>query len=453
MNSGKQAICRMSRAISVSLLCAGLVYLHQCGAKSACGQVQFDSEPINYSSPETSNRIVDLEKQLETGKVTLKYDESNGYLPDLLRILEIPTSSQMLVFSQTSFQLRKISPRRPRAVYFNDDTYIGWVQGGDVIEVSTVDPNKGAIFYTLDQAKSDAPQFIRDQGNCMACHSSSRTQSVPGHVVRSVYADRGGNPLYGAGTFTTDHTSPFEHRWGGWFVTGSHGEMRHMGNLFAKNRNTAEFDNPESGANRESLDDLFDTEPYLHATSDIVALMVLEHQTQMHNFLTLANYEARSAVHYDRLMNKTLERDENYRSESTERRINSAAEKVVKYMLFVDEFALQSPVVGVSDFAKEFSARGPTDSQGRSLRQFDLQTRLFKYPCSYLIYSAAFTELPAEMKQRIYQQLFDVLYERSENKEFAHLSSDDRTAIREILLQTHPEIAKAFQALSAAADQ
>jgi hypothetical protein len=430
---------------SPNLVVLTLCVLSICWTSPVISQDQFDSEPIRYSDADTDNPVAQLQQELESGKTLLQYDESNGYLPDLLRQLEIPESSQMLVFSQTSFQLRKISPDRPRAIYFNDDTYIGWVQGGDVIEVSTTDPQKGAIFYSLKQGQVDQPRFVRDQGNCLACHASSRTQGVPGHVVRSVWADKGGSPLYGAGTFTTSQESLFQQRWGGWYVTGTHGSMKHMGNLTAKDRDTAEFEEPESGWNRTSLDDLVNTRPYLKPTSDIVALMVLEHQTQMHNFITLANFETRSAQHYDQLMNKTLGRDPDFQSESAVRRMESAAEKLVRYLLFDDEFPLTDPVKGVSNFTTEFAARGPFDSQQRSLRAFDLQRRLFKYPCSYLIYSKSFAALPAELKQIIFRKLYDVLAAESSDDEYDHLSLGDRQAIWEILSETHPECAEAFQ--------
>ncbi len=408
-------------------------------AGPAAAQLQFESEPINYQDAPVHDRIAQLQQKVDKGEIQLSYEGRRGYLRDVLRLLEVPPSSQALVFSQTSFQLRKISPHRPRAVYFNDDTYVGWVQGGDVIEFAAVDPQQGAIFYTLDQQRVSQPKFLRDRGQCMTCHASSRTQGVPGLLIRSVYADADGRPQLGSGTFTTDHRSPFTQRWGGWYVSGTHGKLRHMGNCISRDRSNPEAIDIESGANRTDLKELVDTTPYLKPTSDIVALMVMEHQTQMHNYITLANFETRHAQHYDRIMNKALGRPEDYQSESTGRRIVSAAEKLVRYMLLVDEFQLTSPVKGVSEFAAEFSSLGPRDSQDRSLRQLDLSSRLFKYPCSYLIYSDAFDSLPALVKQEVYRRLLEVLSGSDQDAQFEHLSSADRTAIREILTDTKPD--------------
>jgi hypothetical protein len=354
----------------------------------------------------------------------------------------------MLVFSQTSFQLRKISPQRPRAIYFNDDTYVGWVQDGDVIEVSSVDPQQGTIFYTLDQRKSETPTFVRDRGQCLSCHASSRTQGVPGLLVRSVYPDINGRPILGSGTFTTDHRSPFRERWGGWYVTGTHGLMRHMGNGTVDDRSNAESMDQDAGANQTDLEDLVDTTPYLSSSSDIVALMVLEHQTQMHNLLTNAAFETRHARYYDKMMNDALGRPAEYQSQSTQRRIARAAEKVVRHLLFVDEFQLTSPVKGVSGFASEFPDRGPRDSEGRSLRDFDLTRRLFRYPCSYLLYADAFLELPAPVRERVYRRLHEVLNGRDTSADFKHLTTEDRQAILSILLETHAELRQAFESLS-----
>jgi hypothetical protein len=419
----------------------------------AAAQVSYEADPINYSKTEPTDRIAQLQQQMTAGSVSLDYDEKHGYMPALLKLLEVPISSQTLVFSQTSLQLRKISPERPRAIYYNDDTYLGWVQNGDVIELSATDPALGVVFYTLDQARQEHPKFSRDQGHCMACHETSRTQNVPGYVVRSVFPDAAGRPMLGSGTFVTDQKSPFEHRWGGWYVTGKHGEMRHMGNVIAGTDRGRERLDRERGANLLELPERVDPERYLAPHSDLVSLMVLEHQTQMQNFITLANFETRQAWHYNQVMNEALERDADFRSESTERRIEAVAGKLVDYLLFSEEFQLTSPVEGSSKFASEFSARGPRDSQGRSLRQLNLKTRLLEYPCSYLIYSASFDALPKVVKEVIYRRLFEVLSAPTADDAFEHLSLEQRQAIREILCETKPEVETAFAQLATTATE
>ena len=382
------------------------------------------------------------------------WDDEHGWLPSVLEQLNVPQSSQLLVFSKTSLQLRRIMPRRPRALYFNAETYIGWVQRGDVVEVSAVDSEQGAIFYTLKQQITESPRFVRDRGQCLICHASSRTKGVPGHLVRSVYPSRDGQPHFGLGTITTDHSTPFEKRFGGWYVTGTHGEMRHLGNAIANDNRKDPID-PEPGANLSSLGRLFRTSPYLQSTSDLVSLMVLEHQSQMHNLITRASFETRRAKYHDKVMNTALIRPEDYISESTGRRIASAAEKLVEYLLFKDEFRLTSPVAGVSGYAEEFSSIGPCDSKGRSLRDFDLQTRMFRYPCSFLIYSDAFDALPQPMRGAVYSRLAKVLDPSieavAEPDEFAHLSHADRTAIRQILAETKPAFRKHLATVTKAA--
>ena len=413
-------------------------------------QLEFEGAPINYATAPVHDAVALLQEKLHQGEASLDWDDDHGWLPSVLEQLNVPQSSQLLVFSKTSLQLRRIMPSRPRALYFNDETYIGWVQRGDVVEVSTVDPEQGAIFYTLKQQISESPKFVRDRGQCLICHASSRTKGVPGHLVRSVYPSRDGQPHFGLGTITTDHATPFEKRFGGWYVTGTHGDMRHLGNAIADDNRREPIDS-EPGANLASLGRLFRTSPYLQQTSDLVAMMVLEHQAQMHNLITRASFETRRAKHHDDVMNTALKRPKDYCSDSTGRRIASAAEKLVEYLLFKDEFRLTSPVSGVSGFADEFSTRGPRDSKGRSLRDFDLQTRMFKYPCSFLIYSDAFDALPPATLDVVYTRLLEVLNGSpgsATDEAFAHLSRADRIAIREILAETKPGFRERIEAVS-----
>jgi hypothetical protein len=362
--------------------------------------------------------------------------------------LKIPQSAQVLVFSKTSFQLQRIGPQTPRALYFNDDVYIGWVVDGEVIEVSSVDPLKGSIFYTLDQNRNRKPKFTR-RDECLQCHASPRTLGVPGHIVRSVYPGADGYPIFQAGGYNTDHRSPMKERWGGWYVTGTHANDLHMGNAFLADKDK---ENPENmdlkaGANVKSVVDRFDSSRYLSPHSDIVSLMVLEHQVRMHNLLTRVSYEARVALEQQASMNKALGRPDGEWSDSTRRRIHNPTEVLLQYMLFADEAPLEGRVEGTSAFARDFARLGPRDEHGRSLREFDLQKRLFKYPCSFLVYSQAFDELPAAVKDRLYLRLWEVLSGDDRTKTFGVLSVNDRLAVKEILIATKPEIAAEFERL------
>lgn len=426
---------RSFRPRNVLFVCSSL--LACLVAAHVAAQDDIDSPPINYATTETRDAVAQLKDQLDRGEVTLQWDEQHGWLPSVLKLLDVPLTSQTLVFSKTSLQTAKISPRRPRALYFGDDVYVGAVQYGDLIELSAVDPHQGATFYSLDAEYSEKPRLRRTSNACLACHESARTQQVPGYLVRSVYPSKSGHPHFELGTTTTDQTSAFHERFGGWYVTGRHGELRHRGNVIADKEAKPPLD-MDAGANVTELASRLKVDRYLTPHSDLVALMVLEHQAQMHNFITRANYEGRRATHYDATWNKLFERPEGTQSDVSKRRIASAGEKLLQYLLFSDEFVLTSPVSGTSDFAAEFQARGPRDSQGRSLRDFDLQTRMFKYPCSYLIYSDSFAALPDNIRAYVDRRLREILNDEDQSPAFKHLSSSDRQAIHEILTDTLP---------------
>ena len=404
----------------------------------AYGQLEYEREPINYSKTQPDDAISRLKAKIEDGSLKLTFDDDHGWLKSLLKELKVLPSSQTLVFSKSSLQRNRITPRRPRAVYFNDDIYVGWVQFGRVIELSAVDPNLGAVFYTLDQHQSDRPVFQQRTEECLICHGSTHTGRIPGHIMRSLYTERSGQPLFGAGTYRTNDASPFKERWGGWYVTGTHGRLRHLGNEVAPNRNSAEELDVEAGANVTDLSTRFRTTPYLTPHSDIAALMVLGHQVSMHNVLTSANYAGRRALYDVRIMNRALDRPADYQSDSTHRRLDAAARDVVRALLMQGEAKLGDPVAGTTTFAADFANNGPQDSRGRSLRQLDLQTRLLRYPCSYLIYSEAFGKLPREVLDRVFVKLNSVLTSPERDEEFPHLADADRRAIHEILRETLP---------------
>jgi len=396
--------------------------------------------PIEYSVSSPDNSVSRLQARLERGDALLAYNEERGYLDSLLEALSVPKESQLLVFSKTSLQRHRISPRSPRAIYFNDDVYVGFCRSGDVLEISAADPQLGAVFYTLEQTSEDAPRLLRQTENCMVCHSSSRTEGVPGHVVRSLFVDLGGQPLLSAGSFSVDHSTPLEQRWGGWYVTGTHGRQTHLGNLVVGGRDVKQPVENAEGQNVTQLADRLAVEKYLTPHSDIVALMILEHQTLVHNRLTKANYAARQALHYEQEMNRALGNPADQRLDSTTRRIASAGDDLVEALLLVDEAQLTEPIQGTSGYAEQFAQPGPSDHQGRSLRDLDLQQRLFKYPCSYLIYSQAFDALPPEMLDYVWQRMWDVLTRPEEAGPYSHLSAADRRAIVEIIRETKPDL-------------
>jgi hypothetical protein len=397
-----------------------------------------EREPIRYTASKPQNAVSRLEERLAKGKSKLTHEGRHGYLRSLLRELDIPVSSQTLVFSKTSLQRHRISPQTPRALYFGDEAYVGFCQDGDVLEVSAVDPKLGTVYYTVDQTRTDKPTLTRQTDNCMLCHASSQTQNIPGHLIRSVYTDVQGMPILSSGSHRIDHTSPLEHRWGGWYVTGTHGKQSHLGNLVVKSRYVQEPVDNRAGMNLRDLGDRFKRSAYLSGHSDIVALMVLEHQAEGHNLIARAGLQTRMALHYEATLNRELGEKPTHRWDSTRSRIKSAGDPLVKYFLFSEEAELTGKITGPTTFAADFSKRGPRDGRGRSLRDLDLERRVFRYPCSYLIYSSAFDALPGEVKDHIYRRLWEVLTGRDTSKEFAHLSAGDRKAILEILVATKP---------------
>jgi hypothetical protein len=262
---------------------------------------------------------------------------------------------------------------------------------------------------------------------------------VPGHLVRSVFTDTAGYPILSAGTYRIDHTSPLEKRWGGWYVTGTHGLQKHMGNVTIDGQSVPrDFDN-SAGMNLTQLGDRFSSTDYLSGHSDIVALMVLEHQTDAHNLIARANFLTRQALHYQQALNRELKEPADHVWDSTKSRIKSACEPLVEYLLFCGEAELTARIQGTSGFANEFAERGPRDRRGRSLHDFDLETRLFKFRCSYLIYSPSFHALPAEARDYVLRRMGEVLSGQDESNKFAHLPAEERQAIQEILQDTLPD--------------
>ena len=426
------------------------------------GYVPFSDAPINYRSNDLSDPVSRLEHQLETGQAHLVYEPQHGYLRSVLQSLQVPVDSQTLVFSKTSFQYPKISPEHPRALYFNDDVYVGSVHEGKAIEIVSFDPMQGAIYYLLDEQQAEKPRFQRAELDCTQCHIAAGTRGIPGVLLRSVYPTPTGTLVSGTKAFITDQESPWSERWGGWYVTGDLVGGVSMGNSVVGEaqpvadapgepttgapggQGAATSGGQKSTAKLQPLPKAFDSSTYLSSDSDVVAHLVLAHQTQMHNLITLTNYKTRLALYAQggeaAVSPAALAASDAPLSDTTRRQIERPAEQLLRYMLFSNEAALpgggKERVGASSAFAKEFSARGPRDNQGRSLRDLDLGTRIFRYPCSYLIYSDAFDALPGPAKGYVYHRLLEVLSGQDQTPEFARLTAADRGAILEILLAT-----------------
>ena len=305
-------------------LCVILAGLPAFTARRASGQ-DIERAPIHYSEATPKNAITELKERLVQGKARLEYEPEHGYLKSLLRALDVPESSQVLVFSKTSLQRERISPKTPRAIYFNDDVMIGFCLRGRALEISAVDDLVGTAFYTIDQTDEERPAPQRQTESCLICHSSSANRGMPGHLVRSVFVDGRGDPLLSSGSYRTDHSSPLAERWGGWYVTGTSGSQSHMGNMITRgSRRPEQIDNSD-GVNVVDLKDRLTISFYPTPHSDIVALMVLEHQTGMLNRLARAGLETRMALHYESEMNKALGRPADEKSDSAARASEASA--------------------------------------------------------------------------------------------------------------------------------
>ena len=375
---------------------------------------------IAYTTRPTHDPVADLIRRLDDGSAQLAFENGSGYLRSALEALHVPVESQMLVMSKTGVQGLHTDPANPRAIYFNDTVTIGYIRGAPLLEFAVQDPEQGIIFYTIEQ-KPQTHVAIERPASCLRCHVVYSTLHVPGMLARSQFVAPDGLPLGQFGSYDADDRTPFRRRWGGWYVTGTHGSMRHMGNAIVGNRENAEASITDATLNRQSLDGLFDGRDYPSAHSDIAALMVFQHQGHMMNLITRLGWESRVAAHEQRF---------DFQSGP----LKAALDEFVDYALFMKEAPLTDQVRGNSGFAEKFSSQGPTDSRGRSLRQLDLDQRLLRYPCTFRIYSPAFRALPAETRRAIYERMWEVLAPRQ-----------DRRDVIEILRETVPDLPSAFR--------
>ena len=420
-------------------LLLGMAVVHRdAGGKPTAAVVRERADTAKSRDP-----IARLQAKLDAGATTFAHDSVLGYLPALLTALEIPVSSQVLVFSRTSLQTDRITPWSPRALYFNDDVYVGYVLESPFLEIGSVDPVKGGVFYTLLQEPRARAAFQREATTCLMCHSSkSATGGVPGFMVLSTITDRHGYPITGVHEGSTTDVIPVAQRFGGYYVTGG---GPHAGNVYApllghevqdkvgyRAKFRVQFEKADTNA-RQSLAGLFDTTAYMHGQSDVVALMVLTHQTIVHNLIMATQEAAREAileaqigaVRYDSLQAPVTPR------------LRGAVDNLVRALLFVKEARLSAPMRGSTTFARDFERRAVRDTKGRSLRDFDLTHRLFKHPASFLVYSDAFDALPRMARRAVYVRMTDFL----EGREPSDLTPAERAAVAEILRDTKPEFA------------
>lgn len=399
----------------------------------------YEQPPTRYSTTDPQDEVTRLRERLDRGELAFVGDERQ-VLRAVLDALQVPASSQVIVFSKTSLQRRRIRPDTPRALYFSDTVYVGWVPGG-LIEVAAVDSKLGPVFYALDPRAADQARrtFGRDD-DCLRCHGDHFVRDVPALFARSVVPDATGEPLLQHGTKLVDDQTPFEERWGGWYVTGYNGALDHQGNAWADGAGGSLMVSPGEPRPTE-LSGYFNTTRYLTGTSDVVALLVMEHQMAMQNSLTAASQRCQNMLVYQQSLLKAFKEPETgaLMYDSVKSVFASAAEEVVDHLLFRNAAPVPSGVTGLPAFREDFTKGAPRSAAGHALKDFQLRDRLFANRCSYLIYSDTFAALPEPLKGLIFDRLLGALHETGPDGRYAYLEPAEKKRIYEILLETHPD--------------
>jgi hypothetical protein len=389
----------------------------------------------NSLESDVADAVDALNNKLLQGQARLQFESGSGYLRSVLHALHIPLESQVLVFSKTSGQASLISPQTPRALFFNDNTIVGWVPGG-FIEVADINP-EGVVFYTLAQSNTERPVFMR-RSSCLGCHIHEAQGGRAKLLVRSVLTAGDGRPDPQLLLRFSDGNTPFQERWGGWYVTGRLIPFAHLGNTIISDTGglRALVVSSDSGV---SLQRIVDLRAYPLPYSDVVALMIFDHQMEATNLLNqVARLTKITNQHEVRPVSGI----------DLHSQLNEVVVETVNALLFTREVPLKGTVRGSSGFAESFARLGPYDGKGRSLRQFNLQTRMMKFPCSYMIYSRLFESLSLQAKKLIYERMWQILSNQIRNSKHQEISLVDRRAVVEILLKTKTDLPAYFQELS-----
>lgn len=403
-------------------------------------RVPYGRKPVDYFGVESNDAVSGLQGRLISGEAQLTADDRFGYLMSVTELLDVPLESQLLVYSKTARVPGLVSPKTPRAIFFNDEVSVAWIPGSRELELTAVDPVKGVICYTLSQPRDvpavekfaaespvvDTPTFQRRNG-CLACHSARSSLEVPGLLLRAFQTDQTGKPIVGFSRMSHDMT--YDRRWGGWYVTGTPASLIHRGNLISQPENIRHKDEPGFASSLNELSHKLDVGDYPYQKSDFVAHLVMTHQVHGTNLLIRAGLESRL------------------------NRCSDVETQLVRYMVFADEPSLNltpllaSSVLSDSGFAKTFVQRGPRDSTGNSLRDLSLAGRVFKHRLSFLVQSRLFDDLPDECRSRLLERLWAGLNSKSDDEHFRHLKEDERQSIIAIVHATVPRLPECWQGI------
>ncbi len=412
----------LSRPPPIILTLLGAIALTATGAEDeGIPRSPLRESPHLYWETEATDVFAKLAPRIVGGEVELDDSSPKAYLLDLLAALEVPVASQLWVYSATSLQSGVIRPSNPRALYFNEEVYVGYVPNGK-LEIAAIDPRLGPVFHIFEPDGRNGRPLIQRTERCMNCHAGRATDQVPGLVAESVIVMEGsGATLKGFRRDQTGHQIPIEDRLGGWHVTGAHAKGGHLGNLTgtSKAQGDRRISNPPGR--------LFSMDPYPIEKSDFLTHLIHEHQLGFHNRVTSAVYRTREA----------LEAGNGRLSPAHGAQLNEHARELIRYILFADEAELpRNGVEGDPEFKAAFGSRRVPASNGASLRDFDLRTRLFKHRCSYMIYTPGFLEMPPEFLERVWKGMDTVLQPTGGPAEFSYLSASEKQAIRQILRET-----------------
>lgn len=392
----------------------------------------WDLPPLRYSDTASGDPVAKLAAELAKGERKVEGLTPLDRLRFVLKLLDVPEESQMLVFSKTSKQNALITPENPRCIFFSENAYVGYVPGGDM-EVIAHDPLLGSVYYLIEAGNEGHPlKITRDTSDCLSCHGTARTESVPGVLVRSVFPDESGQPLLPLGTFQIDHTSAIRERWGGYYVTGRT-SLPHLGNRTYQDSGTRSF--PETSPEFATLAGKIDVTKYLRPTSDVVALMVLEHQCRVHNLLVSA------AMNYRRIhwLQKSLDPAADPDQGAAGKHADESAKRIADVLLFENEAEMgENGIEGDPAFQEAFTKRFPKSKDGRSLADFQINDRLFKHRCSYMVYSRSFTDLPLRVKSAVLTRLREVLESPPAPGMHPEIKTSERRKILSILGETLP---------------
>lgn len=395
----------------------------------------FTLAPHLYGAAKKTDPMSRLMTRAASGEFDFGKEDGLPLLRKILTALDVPESSQILVFSRTSLQRELIEPGNPRAMYFNEETHVAWMPDGKV-EIISFDPAVGGIFFIEEPDRApDSPIRFTSQGGCFGCHGGAATNYLPGPLARSTYTSSEGKRLGQLrGHNRMGHQVPFPDRWGGYFVTGAPSSLGHLGNVFATREGGVFKTGPAAGPTRIDLGEFFDAKKYLRPDSNVLPLSLFDHQIEAHNLIMECAYRWRH-LEYETVKNGGIVNPE------TREKTDRAFDKLVRYLLFADEASIAGADLIVSaDYQNDFRKDRKMDENGLSLKDFDLKTHLFSHRLSYMVYAQPFASAPAGMRTEIYGRLWNILAPEKAPAGYEYFVPGERAKIVSILKATKSDL-------------